>query len=290
MKYLTANFSITGADEMLLQASREVLADELAAVGFESFEDTDGGLTGYVQSELLDREGLAAVCREFPLEGVSVSYELAEVEDRDWNETWENEGFDPIDIKGQVIIYDARHPFTLPQTDGTQSPVTIAIEARQAFGTGTHQTTRMVVQTLLNIELADKRVLDCGCGTGILSLVASKLGAGSVVGYDIDEWSVENTKHNAQLNAVDNLEVFTGDASVLSHISGVFDVVMANINRNILLADMAAFKDVMRPNAILILSGFYVDDAQILVEKARELGLTEINRRTEDDWCCLVLK
>lgn len=290
MKYLTANFSITGADEMLLQASREVLADELAAVGFESFEDTDGGLTGYVQSELLDREGLDAVCREFPLEGVSVSYELAEVEDRDWNETWENEGFDPIDIKGQVIIYDARHPFTLPQTDGIQSPVTIAIEARQAFGTGTHQTTRMVVQTLLNIELADKRVLDCGCGTGILSLVASKLGAGSVVGYDIDEWSVENTKHNAQLNAVDNLEVFTGDASVLSHISGVFDVVMANINRNILLADMAAFKDVMRPNAILILSGFYVDDAQMLVEKARELGLTEINRRTEDDWCCLVLK
>ena len=109
-------------------------------------------------------------------------------------------------------------------------------------------------------------------------------------GYDIDEWSVDNTKHNAQLNAVDNLEVFTGDASVLSHISGVFDVVMANINRNILLADMAAFKDVMRPNAILILSGFYVADAQMLVEKARELGLTEINRRTEDDWCCLVLK
>ena len=109
-------------------------------------------------------------------------------------------------------------------------------------------------------------------------------------GYDIDEWSVDNTKHNAQLNAVDNLEVFTGDASVLSHISGVFDVVMANINRNILLADMAAFKDVMRPNAILILSGFYVADAQMLVEKARELGLTKINRRTEDDWCCLVLK
>ena len=181
MKYLTANFSITGADEMLLQASREVLADELAAVGFESFEDNDGGLTGYVQSELFDREGLDAVCREFPLEGVSVSYELAEVEDRDWNETWENEGFDPIDINGQVIIYDARHPFSLSQTDGTLSPVTIAIEARQAFGTGTHQTTRMVVQTLLNIELADKRVLDCGCGTGILSLVASKLVDGMVI-------------------------------------------------------------------------------------------------------------
>ena len=148
----------------------------------------------------------------------------------------------------------------------------------------------MVVQTLLNIDLAGKRILDCGCGTGILSLVASKLGADSVIGYDIDEWSVENTKHNARLNGVENLEVFTGDSCVLSHISGVFDVVMANINRNILLADMAAFKDVMRPNAILILSGFYVDDAPMLVEKARGMGLAEINRRTEDNWCCLVLK
>ena len=133
-------------------------------------------------------------------------------------------------------------------------------------------------------------MLDCGTGTGILGLTASKLGAKEVVGYDIDEWSVENAKHNALLNGVDNMEVLFGNSSVLNHISGVFDVVMANINRNILLDDMRLFRSVMNTDATLILSGFYEEDVPVLLEKANELGLHETARHTDNNWTCLVLK
>ena len=146
----------------------------------------------------------------------------------------------------------------------------------------------MMIFMLLQLRLSEKRVLDCGCGTGILSIAASKLGASKVIGYDIDEWSVNNTLHNATMNNVTNLEVFHGNAQVLSHVSGLFDVVLANINRNILLQDMTSFVELMTPGAILLLSGFYEADANLLIEKATQLGLVVRNRKTEDDWCCLM--
>ena len=146
----------------------------------------------------------------------------------------------------------------------------------------------MMISMLLKLRLSEKRVLDCGCGTGILSIAASNLGANKVIGYDIDEWSVNNTLHNATMNNVTNLEVFHGNAQVLSHVSGLFDVVLANINRNILLQDMTSFVELMSPGAILLLSGFYEADANLLIEKATQLGLVERNRKTEDDWCCLM--
>ena len=159
-----------------------------------------------------------------------------------------------------------------------------------AFGTGNHETTRMIVATLLSMNLSLKRVLDCGCGTGILGIVAAKLGAKEVVGYDIDEWSVENTKHNALLNGVSPIEVYHGNASVINHISGLFDIVLANINRNILLDDMKSFRSVMADGSYLILSGFYEEDIPVLLEKAEQLGLKESARRTDNNWACLVLK
>mgnify|MGYP002734392003 FL=1 len=188
----------------------------------------------------------------------------------------------------QVLIYDAKHPELHPTT--SPDHIEIGIEAKLAFGTGNHETTRMIVSTLLNMNLYKMRVLDCGCGTGILGLVASKLGASEVVGYDIDEWSVENAKHNAQLNGVDNLEVYFGNASVINHISGVFDVVLANINRNILLEDMKSFRGVLNEGGYMILSGFYEEDIPVLLEKAKEFGLYESGRRTDNNWACLVLK
>lgn len=146
----------------------------------------------------------------------------------------------------------------------------------------------MMVSQLLSIELEGKRVLDCGCGTGILSIVAAKCGAHQVVGYDIDEWSVENSLHNAQLNEVaDKMEVLHGDANVLSHINGLFDVVVANINRNILLADMKSFAEVMANGAKLLLSGFYVEDGISIAEHAGELGLTLDQTVSENNWCCM---
>ena len=287
MKYLVAKFK-TATSEDLLQVCKDLLADSAAEAGFESFEETQEGLEAYVQKELFDKDALDASIADFPIEGTDISYTIEDAEDKDWNEEWEEQGFDPICVDDQVLIYDAKHPELHPTT--SPDHIEIGIEAKLAFGTGNHETTRMIVSTLLNMNLYKMRVLDCGCGTGILGLVASKLGASEVVGYDIDEWSVENAKHNAQLNGVDNLEVYFGNASVINHISGVFDVVLANINRNILLEDMKSFRGVLNEGGYMILSGFYEEDIPVLLEKAKEFGLYESGRRTDNNWACLVLK
>lgn len=287
MKYLVAKFKIATSED-LLQVCKDLLADSAAEAGFESFEETQEGLEAYVQKELFDKDALDASIADFPIEGTDISYTIEDAEDKDWNEEWEEQGFDPICVDDQVLIYDAKHPELHPTT--SPDHIEIGIEAKLAFGTGNHETTRMIVSTLLNMNLYKMRVLDCGCGTGILGLVASKLGASEVVGYDIDEWSVENAKHNAQLNGVDNLEVYFGNASVINHISGVFDVVLANINRNILLEDMKSFRGVLNEGGYMILSGFYEEDIPVLLEKAKEFELYESGRRTDNNWACLVLK
>lgn len=287
MKYLVAKFKIE-AQEDLLQACKDLLADGAAEAGFESFEENADGLEAYVQKDLFDREALDACIQDFPIENVNIAYTVEDAEDKDWNQEWEEQGFEPICVDDQILIYDAKHPELHPTT--SPDHIEIGIEAKLAFGTGNHETTRMIVATLLSMNLSLKRVLDCGCGTGILGIVAAKLGAKEVVGYDIDEWSVENTKHNALLNGVSPIEVYHGNASVINHISGLFDIVLANINRNILLDDMKSFRSVMDDGSYLILSGFYEEDIPVLLEKAEQLGLKESARRTDNNWACLVLK
>ena len=291
MKYLVATFEIN-TNEQLIQACRDLLADSAAAAGFESFEDTENGIKAYVQKDLFDKETLDACIANFPIEGVSISYQMDEAEDKDWNQEWEEQGFAPICINKQVVIYDAKHPelYQKEQVEKESDALEIGIEAQLAFGTGNHETTRMIVATLLKMNLRMKRVLDCGTGTGILGIVASKLGAKDIIGYDIDEWSVQNAFHNAQLNDVENMEVLNGNASVINHISGIFDFVLANINRNILLEDMKMFRSVMADGSYLILSGFYEEDIPILLTKAEEMGLQEVERHTDNNWACLVLK
>lgn len=289
MKYLVATFNIE-AEADLLEASRDLLADGAAQAGFETFEETEQGMDAYVQKELFDREALDAYIADFPISDAHITYSIQNAEDKDWNQEWEEQGFEPIYVADQVVIYDAKHPELYPDTSNRPDIIEIGIEAKLAFGTGNHETTRMIISQLLQMPIKTKRVLDCGTGTGILGLTASKLGAKEVVGYDIDEWSVENAKHNALLNGVDNMEVLFGNSSVLNHISGVFDVVMANINRNILLDDMRLFRSVMNTDATLILSGFYEEDVPVLLEKANELGLHETARHTDNNWTCLVLK
>lgn len=283
MNYKIANCTISG-QPALVQTAKDLLADALGEVGFESFEETQQGLKAYIPAESFDEQCLKEVLKNIPIQEIDLTYHLEDMEDKNWNEVWENAGFAPIAIDEQLIIYDAKSAF-VPATD---NKIYIGIEARQAFGTGNHQTTRMMISMLLKLRLSEERVLDCGCGTGILSIAASKLRASKVIGYDIDEWSVNNTLHNATMNNVTNLEVFHGNAQVLSHVSGLFDVVLANINRNILLQDMTSFVELMSPGAILLLSGFYEADANLLIEKATQLGLVERNRKTEDDWCCLM--
>ena len=281
MKYFEVEFTI-------LPFSTDA-ADLLAAIageaGFETFEETSTGLKGYIRQDLLDVSTLQTSLNDFPFEGISISYDIRPAEDRDWNEQWEQEGFEPIVVKcgmrnveggmrnveggmrnveggmwseecPVIVIHDGRH---LPEAMPTGA-IPIEIDAKLAFGTGTHETTRMICSELISFHIPHStfhkiRVLDCGTGTGILSICALKLGAAEAIGYDIDEWSVDNARHNAVINQVDDrFTSLLGDASILNKVEGNFNLVLANINRNILLADMESFRGKMAPGASLILS------------------------------------
>ena len=290
MKYFEAEFVISP----LSPDAADLLAAIAGEAGFESFEETSTGLKGYVQQQLFDQSALQSALEDFPFDNVDITYTIRETEDRDWNEQWEQEGFDPIVLPG-LIIHDGRH--LPPDVSSLHTPhstlLEIEIDARQAFGTGTHETTRMICSELISLltphSTLPERVLDCGTGTGILSICALKLGATEAVGYDIDEWSVDNARHNAVINCVDDrFTSLLGDASILNKVEGTFDLVLANINRNILLADMPAFKQKMAPGATLILSGFYTADCPMLIDKAATLGLTLQKQKEDHDWACLV--
>ena len=280
MKYYEVEFTISP----LSADAADLLASLAGEVGFETFEETETGLKGYVQQSLFSVDALRECIEDFPFEGTSIIYNVREAEDRDWNEQWEQEGFEPIVISDQLVIHDGRH---LPETD---SQVSIEIDAKLAFGTGTHETTRMICKQLID-RSQGARVLDCGTGTGILSIVALKFGATQAVGYDIDEWSADNARHNAVINRVDDrFTSLLGDSSVLNTVDGTFDLVLANINRNILLADMPRFISKMHNGSTLILSGFYTTDVQILIDKAKTLGLSLVFKDSDQDWACIMLR
>ena len=283
MKYYEVNFTIEAPAE-LMQDARDILSALAGEAGFETFEDTDEGVKGYVQQGLFDEALLKALIGDFPLPSCTVAYTVSEAEDKDWNEQWEQQGFEPIVVNDTLVIHDGRH---LPSDIRPQT--SIEIDAHLAFGTGTHETTRMMVGLLMSQDLTDKRVLDCGTGTGILGIAALKLGAREAVGYDIDEWSADNARHNAVINMVDGqFTSLLGDASILKEVSGQFDVVLANINRNILLNDMEAFVGKMAPHSTLLLSGFYEQDIPMLEEKAASLGLKKQTQQHDGDWACLM--
>ena len=289
MKYFEVHFRLNAPDDLRQDVS-DVLAAMAGECGFETFEENDEGLTGYVQRDLFDEAALRNVLDSFPFGeevGVSIGYEVNDAPDRDWNEQWEKEGFEPISVGTHLIIYDGRH--LPPPSSFNPPPATIIIEARQAFGTGNHATTRMMCQALIDLGMDGKTLLDCGTGTGILSIVALKCGAAEAVGYDIDEWSVENARHNAELNSVD--QQFTsvwGNASVIRQLQRKFDVVVANINRNILLADMPMMRQALpQYRGTLLLSGFYREDIPLLEAKARQLGMHLEDEKEEEGWACL---
>ena len=293
MKYYEVNMTIQPCS----QDAQDLLAALTAEAGLETFEETETGLKGYAQQVLFDEDALQQTLAAFPIEGVTISYTVSEAEDKDWNEQWEQEGFEPIVIESDkrevisdkcsaIVIHDGRHLPT--HLSPLTSHLSIEIDAHMAFGTGTHETTRMICRQLLDMDLKGKRVLDCGCGTGILGICALKLGATSCVGYDIDEWSTDNTRHNAVINQVDDrLEPLCGDATLLNGFAAEFNLVMANINRNILLQDMERFVSVMAPGATLILSGFYQSDCQMLADKAQTLGLHLSCIKNDGDWTCM---
>ncbi len=282
MKYFEVDFQLSPCS----QDARDITAALAGEAGFETFEETETGVRGYVQQTLFDRPMLDGIIADFPLVDTTVRYTVGEAEDKDWNEQWEQEGFAPIVVgDGRLAIHDGRH---LPQG---KADTEVEIDARLAFGTGTHETTQMICQWLLDTPLKGARVVDAGCGTGILGIVALKLGAAHVTAYDIDEWSSDNTRHNAVINRVDEqLSVRCGDATLLDGETADYDLVLANINRNILLTDMDRFHRVMKHGARLILSGFYTDDIPLLEQRGHAIGLASVGRGNNGEWASLVLE
>ena len=276
MKYFEFTFHTNPSTEIV----NDVLAAVLGETGFESFVENENGLTAYIQQTLCDETSIKNAIAGFTLSDTEITYTYAEAEDKDWNEEWEKNFFQPIIIGDRCVIHSTFHQ-DIPKTE-----YDIVINPQMAFGTGHHETTSLIIEELLDSELKDKSLLDMGCGTSILAILARMKGAHPCTAIDIDEWCVRNSIENIELNHVDNIAVSQGDASSLSG-KGPFDVVIANINRNILLNDMKQYVTCMHPGAELYMSGFYVDDIPVIREEAEKNRLTYIHHKEKNRWAAV---
>ena len=273
MKYLQFNFRTSPCTEV----TNDVLSATLADVGFESFMEQPGGIAAYIQKDQYDEHALRQALDDFPLPDARIDYDFLEAEDRDWNEEWERNFFQPIIIGNRCVVHSTFHH------DVPQAEYDITIDPQMAFGTGHHETTGLIINELLDTDLAGRDVLDMGCGTSILAILARMRGAARCTAIDIDDWCVRNSLENIRLNRLDGIDVSQGDASSLAD-KDPFDVIIANINRNILLNDMQSYAARMRQGALLLMSGFYVDDIPLIEAEARRLGLQPGGHREQNRW------
>ncbi|MFY8186468.1 MAG: 50S ribosomal protein L11 methyltransferase [Flavobacterium sp.] len=254
----------------------EILIAELGEKPFDSFTETDFGIIAYIPKEDWNEAILEDIyilqSPEF-----TVSYHIEEIAPVNWNEEWEK-NFEPIDVDGVCCV---RAPFH-PKTD---APFDIVIEPKMSFGTGHHETTFMMIQHLLTTDLKGKKTLDMGCGTAILAILASMKGADPIDAIDIDNWCYQNSIENAQRNHCENIQVYEGDASLLT--GKKYDVIIANINRNILLNDMATYQACLSENGMLFLSGFYTEDIPALVDCCAAFGLELVHSLERNNWSSL---
>lgn len=291
MKYYEVTFRISPCSETASDILSALLADE----GFETFLPLDDGLQAWVQQSAYSTEGIGRAVGGFPMPDTTITYTVAEAPDENWNRQWEEEGFRPIVISDAItaetliVVHDTSH------TDVPLAKYDISINPCQAFGTGSHETTRMIMHQLLDMPLKGRHVVDAGTGTGILAILCCMLGAERVLAYDIDEWSVRNAMANLDLNGVSNrVQVLLGDSAVLSSseasASASATLLIANINRNILLADMPAFASALAEGGELLLSGFYTQDVPLLVDEASRYGFRPVLQSEDNDWALLLLK
>jgi len=275
MEYTKVNCKIEPDTEI----NREILIAELGEMGYESFTETDELVEAYIPSADFSNDDLGTL---FPVgyPGFQFSYSSETIPDQNWNEVWEKNYFQPLMIADRCLV---RAPF---HTDYPNAEYEIVIEPGMAFGTGNHETTSMMISLILEQNLIGKTVLDMGCGTGVLSILASMRGADSVTAIDIDSWAINSVTENGSLNNVSNLEVIQGGAESLK--DKKFDFIYANIQRNILLNDMPQYCKVLKHGGELIMSGFYLDDLEPVKKRAIELGL-QFTRFTENQkWVAAV--
>ena len=274
MDYKAINFNITPFSEEIA----DILIATMSSIGYEGFQYTDTGFTAYITCEQFEEERIQKL--EI-LQSLAVDYQIdwnfSVLQDRDWNLEWEK-NFTPIVVDNRILIRAGFHP-TIPGIDYD------IIEPKMSFGTGHHPTTTLMLETLLDFsgQMKGKRVLDMGCGTGILSILAAKLGASTVTGIDIDEWSYRNARENIENNQLQNIQIKIGNAGLLEK-EKEFDFILANINRNILLTDMPFYERCLKDGGILIMSGFYTQDLPSIRQKAAELGMTYGGQKMKQNW------
>ena len=269
--YLGFHFSVEPKE-----LGSEILVAELGELPFESFIDSDSGIVAYIQKQFWT-ENILDDLHILSSAEFQVSYTIEEIDQVNWNEEWEK-NFEAIEVDG---ICHVRAPFH-PKTD---AKFDIVIEPKMSFGTGHHETTHMMIQHLLETDVAGKKTLDMGCGTAILAILAEMKGAQPIDAIDIDNWCYLNSIENAERNNCTQISVYEGDADLLK--GKKYDLIIANINRNILLNDMQTYVDCLNKDGILLLSGFYTDDIPFIDASCTEKGLTYVKKFERNNWVSL---
>lgn len=258
----------------------EILMAEVAEVGFDTFLETDNGFEAYVEMEKYDKEQLEFVKQKYVVQTPVVFYQ-DRIQKRNWNEEWEK-SYEPIIVDDKCLIRADFHKIE------KKYPYELIITPKMSFGTGHHQTTYLMVKNQMTMDHQGKRVMDAGCGTAILSVMACKLGASEVEAFDIDEWSVSNGKENIDVNVCPNIHHQQGKLSELNF-EGGFDIILANINKNVLLDEIKLYKKYLNPQGLLLLSGFYAQDIPDLLTEASQFNLKEKGRDEKENWAALLL-
>lgn len=272
MKYTVVNFFSNDIKDW----QQDLLIAALAPIGFDSFEDKESGFSAYIPASNFDLNALEALLFN-EVEGYNIEYEVKDIDEENWNVLWES-NFNPIVVDDQVYVRATFHEAN------PKYPYEIIIDPKMSFGTGHHQTTSMMLSFILENKFAGKRVLDMGCGTGILGILASKHGASHVVAVDYDSVCVDSVLENSERNAVHNITALLGSAEIIQEDS--FDSILANINRNILLEQLEIYHKVLKSKGELYMSGFYKEqDLATLTEKCKSLGFILQEEKTLDGWC-----
>jgi len=278
MDYIEAGITITPNT----QETREIVVALIADLGYDSFEDTETGVNAYIKKSDFIHAGLDLALSYIDKDVIRTHVSINLVEGKNWNEVWES-SFEPVFLNENCVVRASFHKIS-PMPD-----IDILVDPKMAFGTGHHQTTYLAAQELFEQKLRNKTVLDMGSGTGILSILASKLGAKSIVAIDNDEDAFKSAKENIKKNKTTNIKAILGDAKLLHKQEG-FDIIIANINRNILLRDMEQYVKVLNNKALIMFSGFYKVDLPLIMEKAKELNIKFSSYREKDNWVCAVFK
>lgn len=275
MKYIEVAFKI-------VNEFQEILIAELGLLSFDSFEQEDKVVKAYTPfDDFVEEEVQEIIIRYQDL--FLCTYEIVEHEDRNWNEEWEK-NFDPVFISDQCIIRAHFHKIE------KKYPYEIIITPKMSFGTGHHETTSLMIQSEFDISLQDKDVMDIGCGTGVLAIMAKKLGANDVFACDIDEWAFENAQENFELNNVGDIEIQQGMIQEVNIPKSEYDVVLANINKNVLLHDIESYKNYVKEEGYLLLSGFYQDDIQDIEACANANGFEKKQVKVNNNWVAIIFQ